>query len=243
MSIYVAIPLEYVTAEDAGISEGVLYQRFKSKDELFFAAMAPSAPDLEGILGSEQPVDDARSYLEKVALRLVDFFGEMIPVGLRVMTRPSFDRAALARSHTALARLQEGLVKRLGWFAQQKRVRKSAVEPTAQLLVCLAHDWALRQVASPRNASREDWQLRSFRAHCALDSATVSSIHGRWPGYPARYFLGITVLLRHRILANSRPFVANPQQRTAGRGRARLQHRAPSEAWSKPHTNSGYHRQ
>src|ERR1019366_7859921 len=40
-------------AESAGISEGVLYQRFVSKDELFFAAMAPSAPDLEEVLGPE----------------------------------------------------------------------------------------------------------------------------------------------------------------------------------------------
>jgi len=149
-------------AENAGISEGVLYQRFKTKNELFFAAMTPSAPDLEEILGPEQPSEDALAYLEKVVLRLVDFFGEVIPIGMRVMTHPSFDRTALSRSQSAPSRLQEGLARRLGWFAQQKRVRKSAVEPTAQLLVSLSHDWALRHVASPRNASKRNAELRAM---------------------------------------------------------------------------------
>src|SRR5216683_5525340 len=38
-------------AEAADISEAILYQRFGSKDDLFFAAMAPRAPDVEKLLG------------------------------------------------------------------------------------------------------------------------------------------------------------------------------------------------
>src|SRR4051812_6998486 len=53
-------------AEAAGISEAVLYQRFGSKDELFFAAMRPSGPDVEELLGPEDPPGDALTYLRAV---------------------------------------------------------------------------------------------------------------------------------------------------------------------------------
>src|SRR6516162_1159464 len=42
-------------AQAAGISEAILYQRFGSKNELFFAAMHPRGPDLEQLLGPKDP--------------------------------------------------------------------------------------------------------------------------------------------------------------------------------------------
>src|ERR1700720_4293212 len=85
-------------AEAAGISEGVLYQRFGSKDDLFFAAMHPRGPDIDELLGPADPGEDAHAYLRAVVVRLGKFFGEVIPLALRVMTHPSFEPGTLTRA-------------------------------------------------------------------------------------------------------------------------------------------------
>src|SRR5262245_64776935 len=69
-------------AEAAGISEAVLYQRFGSKHELFFAAMRPSEPDVEELLGPRVPSGDALAYLREVVARLGQHFAEIIPLAL-----------------------------------------------------------------------------------------------------------------------------------------------------------------
>jgi AcrR family transcriptional regulator len=141
-------------AEAAGISEAILYQRFGSKDELFFAAMAPSAPDVELILGPEIPNLPARDYLATTAEHLADYFGEVLPLGLRLMAHPSFDSKSLGRAQAAPEKLREALARRLGWFEREKRLRHSTAETLAQLLISLAHDWALSQVMSSRPSRR-----------------------------------------------------------------------------------------
>src|SRR5262249_19603258 len=101
-------------AQAAGISEAVLYQRFGSKDELFFAAMRPRGPDLEQLLGPKNPPEDALAYLHAVVVRLGEHFADVIPLALRVMTHPSFDPASLARAQPGgPAVLPEGLAERL----------------------------------------------------------------------------------------------------------------------------------
>src|ERR1700730_16078938 len=107
-------------AEAAGISEGVLYQRFGSKDDLFFAAMHPRGPDIEELLGPEEPLDDARAYLHAVVVRIGKYFAEVIPLALRVMTHPSFDPGSLARAQpNASTVLREGLSERLSSLARR----------------------------------------------------------------------------------------------------------------------------
>ena len=94
-------------AQAVGISEAILYQRFGSKDALFFAAMHAQGPDIEQLLGPEDPPDDAHKYLCTVLRRLGEYFAEVIPLGLRVMMHPSFDPTALRASGPA-ARLNSG---------------------------------------------------------------------------------------------------------------------------------------
>jgi AcrR family transcriptional regulator len=142
-------------AEAAGISEGVLYQRFGSKDDLFFAAMHPRGPDIEQLLGPKEPVDDAHRYLRSVVVRLGKYFAEVIPLALRVMTHPSFDPGSLARAQpNAAAALQEELAERLAALARRHRIVTPSEAVTARLLVSLAHDWALGSVLSPGSPHR-----------------------------------------------------------------------------------------
>src|SRR5262245_45800820 len=124
----------------AGISEAVLYQRFGSKDDLFFAAMRPQGPDIEELLGPEEPPDDARAYLRSVVLRVARHMGQVIPLSLRVMTHPSFDPATLARAQPrGGGLLQQALAERLAALARRKRLSVRSPAAAARLLLSLAH--------------------------------------------------------------------------------------------------------
>src|SRR5262245_49970097 len=134
-------------AQAAGISEAILYQRFGSKDELFFTAMHPRGPDLEQLLGPRDPSEDALAYLHAVVLRLGEHFAEVIPLALHVMMHPSVDLARLAQAHPGgPAVLVEGLAERLAALARRGDIAMPSAALTARLLVSLAHDWALRRM-------------------------------------------------------------------------------------------------
>jgi AcrR family transcriptional regulator len=134
-------------ADAAGISEAVLYQRFGSKDELFFAAMHPSGPDVEALLGPRNPSEDALTYLHAVIVRLGEHFAEVIPLALRVLMHPSFDPASLTRANPGgPPLLLEGLAERLAALARRDDLVVPSPSVAARLLLSLAHDWALRRV-------------------------------------------------------------------------------------------------
>lgn len=67
-------------AERAGVSEGTIFKRFRTKENLFLKAMVPEsrlpwADDLDELVGR----GDLRENLEKIAMDMIDFFLEMIP--------------------------------------------------------------------------------------------------------------------------------------------------------------------
>lgn len=134
-------------AKTAGISEAILYQRFGSKDDLFFAAMRPTGPDVEQLLGPDEPTADGRDYLRAVVVRLAKHFAEVIPQALHLMMHPSFDHGAFARAHPQThVVLQQALAVRLASLARSKRIALASADLTARLFVSLAHDWALASV-------------------------------------------------------------------------------------------------
>lgn len=150
-------------AEAAGISEAILYQRFGSKDDLFFAAMRPRGPDIKELLGPKDPPDDARGYLRTVLVRLGNHFAEVIPVAMHVMTHPSFDPASLARAQPmGAAVLQEALTERLASLARRRRITTPSAAATARLLMSLAHDWALGSVLHRGTSSGRVRELREM---------------------------------------------------------------------------------
>jgi AcrR family transcriptional regulator len=133
--------------EAAGISEAILYQRFGSKDDLFFRAMHATGPDVEQLLGPKDPPGDAHAYLRTVVVRLGRHFADVIPLALRVMTHPSFDPAAITRARPGgPASLREGLADRLSSLARRGLLVAPSAAVTARLLISLAHDWALGNV-------------------------------------------------------------------------------------------------
>jgi AcrR family transcriptional regulator len=150
-------------AQAAGISEAILYQRFGSKDALFFAAMHARGPDIEQLLGPEQPVGDARNYLCTVLRRLGEYFAEVIPLALRVMMHPSFEPASLSRTTPGgPVELREGLAKRLASLARRKRLKVSDEIVLARLILSLAHDWALEMALAHRTVAPNDRRLDDY---------------------------------------------------------------------------------
>jgi AcrR family transcriptional regulator len=150
-------------AEAVGISEAVLYQRFGSKDHFFFAAMHPTAPDIDQLLGPPDPPDNAHAYLRAMVLRLGKYFAGVIPLALHVMTHPSFDPAMLARAQAqGPVGLHEALAQRLASLKRRKRIVFRFETVTARLLVSLAHDWALGNVLARRNAAQRMVELRAM---------------------------------------------------------------------------------
>jgi AcrR family transcriptional regulator len=149
-------------AQAAGISEAILYQRFGSKDALFFAAMHAQGPEIDELLGPEEPPDDARAYLRTVLRRLGGYFAEVIPLALRVMTHPSFEPSSLARTTPGgPAELRDGLTKRIASLARRGRIAATEPAVVARLLLSLAHDWALA-VAFAHGRMPDDRRLDDF---------------------------------------------------------------------------------
>ena len=81
-------------AQRAGISEAVLFQRFKTKIGLFFAAMVPPPPDLSLVADPRQDLAVTED-LASLAMMILRYFRGAMPVLLQLTTHPSFRMADL----------------------------------------------------------------------------------------------------------------------------------------------------
>lgn len=88
-------------ARASGISQAVLYQRFGSKDELFFRAMIPEAPDLDSFIGPYAP-DDVFEDLLAIAERLAAYLRAFMPILLKVLAFPDVKVERLQDWHDRL---------------------------------------------------------------------------------------------------------------------------------------------
>ena len=126
-------------ARQAGVSEGVLFQRFATKNDLFFAAMIPPAADLEQLLRS--PRKEGPAQLERLTLRMVEYWREALPVLLPLVQHPAFRFEDFARRHpdTPLVQLRNRLT---SFFAEERRAgRIGDADPGAAALLV----WSIAQ--------------------------------------------------------------------------------------------------
>ena len=152
-------------ANAAGISEAILYQRFGTKDALFFASLHPRGPDIEELLGPDDPPDDAHEYLCTVVRRLGAYFAEVIPLALREMMHPSFEPASLSRTTPGGgAELRDGLARRIASLARRKQLAAPDEVVVARVLLSLAHDWALGISFAHGKVAARDRKLEEFVA-------------------------------------------------------------------------------
>lgn len=130
----------------AGVSEAVLYQRFASKDALFFAAVAPREPDLMAIFGPRGEEGDAHSWVRGAVDRLAAYFQDFLPLAVQVMLHPgSTPTAAATRGARACVEgLETELSARLRSLARRGAIAATPHRAGARLLIGMAHDWALQ---------------------------------------------------------------------------------------------------
>ena len=92
-------------AERAGVSEGLLFQRYGTKADLFFAALAPPVADPTAVLPIGADAVGDREALEDAALHILAYFREVMPILLPLVTHPAFDPERFFH-HEAPASLQ-----------------------------------------------------------------------------------------------------------------------------------------
>lgn len=78
-------------AREAGVAEGSIFKRWKTKQELFFAALAPSDEDPEWVqtLGSRVGHGDLTDTLYDVGLQAIEFFRKLMPLMMMCWSNPS----------------------------------------------------------------------------------------------------------------------------------------------------------
>jgi AcrR family transcriptional regulator len=87
-------------AKMAGISETVIFQRFGTKQDLFFAAMVPPAAQIDRIFRIEAGQENVVANLQSISLQIVGYFREMMPVFLALIGHPSFELQTFLERHT-----------------------------------------------------------------------------------------------------------------------------------------------
>lgn len=86
-------------ARRAGVSEALLFQRFATKADLFFASMVPPGLDLSERLSRQHAPGDLRAAIEDLAFALLDYFRAALPVLDQLFLHPAFRFEEFAARH------------------------------------------------------------------------------------------------------------------------------------------------
>jgi AcrR family transcriptional regulator len=155
-------------ARAAGISQAVLYQRFASKEALFFAALAPPPPDFAALLGDAAMAgEDTEEYLVGIATRVLGYFAEAMPALLHLITHPAFttNQQVLADTHEHIlaAPLITALTERVQ-LLQQRALLTEAVDAhaAAATFVAAIHSTALHAVIARVHGVPTEADIRRF---------------------------------------------------------------------------------
>ncbi len=124
-------------AQLAGVSEAVLFQRFRTKAELFFAAMIPPGPDLHAILVSRPAGQEPSVRFEEVAERVLAYFRDIMPVLLPLVTHPefSYERFVERYPESPLNQLITGLERWMALLERQGILAPGSADAVALALV------------------------------------------------------------------------------------------------------------
>lgn len=107
-------------AERAGISEAAIFKRFPTKAELFVAALMPPEVDIASIIADD--IEDPREALVATGLQLLDYFREVIPTAMHLMTNPAISMKDIA-GHFGPDSADEKINNALAAFLEQRAAR------------------------------------------------------------------------------------------------------------------------
>jgi AcrR family transcriptional regulator len=139
-------------AKAAGISEAVIYQRFGTKEDFFFAAMKLPETELDAIFSIQAGEGKARENLVYMSLRIVDYFRNAMPVFLTLISHPSFSMPTFLKQHDIPAmQLREKLIDYLVEESKIGRVSQNNLVPAVDVLLSHLHNIALYEaIGAPK---------------------------------------------------------------------------------------------
>jgi AcrR family transcriptional regulator len=151
-------------ARRAGISEAVIYQRHPTKAHLFFAAMVPPALNVEALLSAPAHDRSVVEQLEGIALGMMTYFREVVPILLRLVTHPAFDVEQFAQQHpdSPFGRLHLGLMQYLESQRACGRIVAEHVGPAALTLFAALHSLAVLERLGVHGGTFEDAVIRAM---------------------------------------------------------------------------------
>jgi AcrR family transcriptional regulator len=133
-------------AKLVGISEAVIFQRFNTKEDLFFTAMVPPAAQVDAIFSIQPGENQVITNLESVSLQIVVYFREVMPVFLSLVSHPSFDLPTFLQRHSMPGmQIVSRLTEYLNAEAELGRIQREHVTATAAMLLSHSHNLALSE--------------------------------------------------------------------------------------------------
>ena len=132
-------------ARRAGVSEAVIYQRHSTKADLFFAAMVPPAVNVEDLLAARDDAPGMLEHLEEIALGMLEYFRELAPILLPLMTHPSFDFEKFVQRHpdSPLSRMRLKLMEYFEAQGEQGRIVAENAAAAGLVLFASLHSLAM----------------------------------------------------------------------------------------------------
>lgn len=148
-------------ARAAGLSQSVLYQRFPTKNDLFFAAMMPPPPDIEAIFGNlEKGQANVEDYLYNVGLRMLAYFATVMPAVLHLVTHPAFEAQIInhAHQHFLAEQLVNGLRDRVIILQQRHLAAHIDAHIVAETFIGAIHSIAIFQILSGEVMGQKEYE-------------------------------------------------------------------------------------
>ena len=137
-------------AKAAGISQAVLYQRFKTKDDLFFAALTQHAFNLSALSDIDAAAHEPRAYLALFGARAKDHFRNAMPSILSVAAHPKYGKEMMGQihRHNRAGEIAAMLVLRLQTWMQTGLVRPIEPRVFAHAFIHALHSMAMVELLS-----------------------------------------------------------------------------------------------
>jgi AcrR family transcriptional regulator len=133
-------------AKQAGISEAVIFQRFGTKEDLFFTAMVPPEAQLEVMFNVQPGQGQVATNLESISFKVVSYFREVMPIFLSLIAHPSFEMQTFLQRHTMPGvKINQRLTEYLRAEADLERIRQDSVATTVAVLFSHLHNLALSE--------------------------------------------------------------------------------------------------
>lgn len=144
-------------AGELGISEGVLFQRFESKADLFRAALSAPRIDPARLVSEARTGNSPREVLENIGIAIFGSLRQVLPFYLPRISTPDFaaENELTGRS-SPFAHFVSALEEHLAAERHAGRIWVHSPHDTAYLIVSVLHNAALFDaIAGPSSATSE----------------------------------------------------------------------------------------